>query len=132
MLWFCWYSLVALGEIIFQKVVMNQPFWSEFCVAQQGTFYLHQDYEQVIFYKYLCLYIFGRSIRDGKVTISLQLVQSWKIIPNLDEIHFLYQHRQPFYDVMQKELDNLEFVQGAKLEFLDSMKNNGTKHFCTF
>ena len=29
---------------------------------------------------------------------------------------------------MQKEIENLEFVQGVKFEFIDSLKNNGTKY----
>ena len=28
---------------------------------------------------------------------------------------------------MQKEIDNLEFVQGVHFEFINSLKNNGTK-----
>ena len=28
---------------------------------------------------------------------------------------------------MQKEIENLEFVRGVKFEFIDSLKNNGTK-----
>ena len=33
---------------------------------------------------------------------------------------------------MQKEIENLEFVQGVNFEFIDSLKNNGTKHFLIF
>ena len=29
---------------------------------------------------------------------------------------------------MQKEIENLEFVQGVNFEFIDSRKNNGTKY----
>ena len=29
---------------------------------------------------------------------------------------------------MQKEIENLEFVQGVNFEFIDSLKNNGTKY----
>ena len=38
-----------------------------------------------------------------------------------------YQHFQTLYDVMQKEIENLEFIQGVIFEFIDSLKNNGTK-----
>ena len=30
-----------------------------------------------------------------------------------DTIYFLYQHSQPLYDVMQKEIENLEFVRAV-------------------
>ena len=42
-------SLVALGEVVFQKLVTNPLFGWEFCVVQQDTFYPHQDSEQVNF-----------------------------------------------------------------------------------
>ena len=33
---------------------------------------------------------------------------------------------------MQKEIENLEFVQGVNFEFFDSLKNNGTKYLLIF
>ena len=33
---------------------------------------------------------------------------------------------------MQKEIENLEFVKGVNFECIDSLKNNGTKHFLIF
>ena len=33
---------------------------------------------------------------------------------------------------MQKEIENLEFVQGVTFEFIDSLKNNGTKYLLIF
>ena len=33
---------------------------------------------------------------------------------------------------MQKEIENLEFVQGVNFEFVDSLKNNGTKYLLIF
>ena len=33
---------------------------------------------------------------------------------------------------MQKEIKNLEFVQGVTFEFIDSLKNNGTKYLLIF
>ena len=33
---------------------------------------------------------------------------------------------------MQKEIENLEFVQGVSFEFTDSLKNNGTKYLLIF
>ena len=49
-----------------------------------------------------------------------------------DKIYFFYQHPQPLYDVMRKEIDNLEFVQGVHFEFINSLKNNGTKYLLIF
>ena len=49
-----------------------------------------------------------------------------------DKFFFFYQHFQTFFDVMQKEIENLEFVQGVKFEKSDSLRNNGTKDFLIF
>ena len=60
-----------------------------------------------------------------------QLIYNWLKIgtfqPKFDKIYFFYQHSQPVYDVMQKEIENLEFVQGVSFEFLCLLNNNGTK-----
>ena len=65
-----------------------------------------------------------------------QLIYNWLKIgtfqPKFDKIYFFYQHSQPLYDVMQKEIENLEFVQGVNFEFIDSLKNNGTKYSSIF
>ena len=65
-----------------------------------------------------------------------QLVYNWLKIgtfqPKYDKIYFFYQHSQPLYDVMQKEIENLELVQGKNFEFIDSLKNNGTKYLLIF
>ena len=60
-----------------------------------------------------------------------QLIYNWlkirTIQPKFDKIYFFYQHSQPLYNVMQKEIENLEFVQEVNFEIFDSLKNNGTK-----
>ena len=61
-------------------------------------------------------------------------MSGWKLEhfnPNFTKF-FFYQHPQPLYDVMQKEIDNLEFVQGEHFEFINCLKNNGTKHLLIF
>ena len=45
---------------------------------------------------------------------------------------FFYQHSQPLYNVLQKEIENLEFVRGVNFEFIDSLKNKGTKYLLIF
>ena len=49
-----------------------------------------------------------------------------------DKIHFFSQHSQPLYDVMQKEIENLEFFKVVNVEFIDALKNNGIKYLITF
>ena len=65
-----------------------------------------------------------------------QFIYNWLKVgtfqPKSDKIEFFYQHSQTLYDVMQKENENLEFVQGVNFEFIDSSKNNGTKYFLIF
>ena len=76
------------------------------------------------------------SLVDPSETGKSQLIYNWLKIgtfqPKFDKIYFFYQHSQPLYDVMQKEIENLEFVQGVNFEFIDSLKNNGTKYLLIF
>ena len=69
-------------------------------------------------------------------TEKSQLIYNWLKIgtfqPKFDKIYFFYQHSQSLYNVMQKEIENLEFVQGVNFEFIDSLKNNGTKYLLIF
>ena len=65
-----------------------------------------------------------------------QLIYNWLKVgtfqPNFDKMYFFYQHSQPLYNVMQKENESLEFVQGVNFDFIDSLKNNCTKHLLIF
>ena len=67
---------------------------------------------------------------------KMQLIYNWLKIgtfqPKFDKIYFFYQLSQPLYDVMQKEIENPEFVQGVDFEFIASLKNNGTKYLLMF
>ena len=99
---------------------------------QLNTFYWHQNHEQGNFYEKFCLYIVGRSIRDGNVTTYLQLAQKWNLSSKIRRHSLFYQHSQPLYDVLQKEIENLEIVQGVNFEFTDSLENNVTKYLLIF
>ena len=65
-----------------------------------------------------------------------QLIYTWSkngtFQPKFDKIYFFHQHSQPLNDVMQKEIENLEFVQGVNFEFNNSLKNNGIKYLLIF
>ena len=69
-------------------------------------------------------------------TRKTQLIYKWLKIgtfqPKFDKKYFFYQHSQPLHDVMQKEIENREFVRGVSFEFIDSLKNNGTKYLLIF
>ncbi len=64
------------------------------------------------------------------------LIHEWLKVGTLqlkfDKIYFFNQHPQPLYDVMQREIVNLEFVQCVHFEFINSLKNNGTKYLLSF
>ena len=69
-------------------------------------------------------------------TEKSQLIYNWLKIgtfqPKFDKIYFFYHYSQPLYDVMQKEIENLEFERGVNFEFIDSSKNNGTNYLLIF
>ena len=69
---------------------------------------------------------------SGKTYLILEWLKVGTFQPKFDKIYFFYQDLQPLYDVMQKEIDNLEFVQGVHFEFISSLKNNGTKYLLVF
>ena len=67
---------------------------------------------------------------------EMYLIHEWLKVgtfqAKFDKIYFFYQHPQPLYDVMQREIDNLEFVQGVHFEFINSLNNNATKYLLIF
>ena len=69
-------------------------------------------------------------------TRNLQVIHNWlkfgTFQPKFVQIYFFYQLSQPLYNVMRKEIKKLEFVQGVNFEFIDSLKNNGTKYLLMF
>ena len=120
--------LWLLLENSFEKLVTNPLFGWEFCVVQQDTFDPHQVSDQGNFYRISHLYFVGRSIRDGQFNNYLQLIQNWNVSSRIwPDLLFFNQHSQQVHDVMQKEIDNLEFVQGVNFEIRYSLENNGTK-----
>ena len=68
----------------------------------------------------------------GKSQVIYNWLKTGTLQPRFDRNYFFKQHSQPFYNVMQKEIKNLEFVQGVNFEFIDSLKNNGTKYLLIF
>ena len=63
----------------------------------------------------------------GKWRLIYNWLKSGTFQPKYDKIFFFYQQSQPLYDVIQKVIENLEFVPGVNIELIDSLKNNGTK-----
>ena len=65
------------------------------------------------------------SLVGSSETEKLQFFYNWLKIgtfqPKFDKTYFFYQHSQPLYDVMQNEIENLEFVRGVNFEFIDSL-----------
>ena len=64
----------------------------------------------------------------GKSPLIYNWLKIRTIEPKFDNIYFFYQHSQPLYDVMQKAFENVEFVQGVNFEFIDFLKNYGSKY----
>ena len=74
------------------------------------------------------VYLIGWSFRNWKIAAYLLLAKNWNISTKVWQNLLFYQHSQPVYDVMQKEIENLEFVRGVNFELIDSLKNNSTKY----
>ena len=69
---------------------------------------------------------------SGKTYLIHEWLKVGTFQPKFDKTYFLHQHPQPLYDVMQREIDNLEFVQGVHFEIINSLKNNCTKYLLFF
>ena len=110
----------------------NHLFGSEFCAVRQDTFYPHQDYEQINMNKKSSFFTMVGPSETGESQLIYIWLNAVTFQPKFDKIYFPYQHSQPLYDVMQKEIENLEFVQGLNFETIESLKNNGTKYLLRF
>ena len=64
--------------------------------------------------------------------LLLQLAPNWNLSTKIWQSFLFSQDYQPFYDVMQKGIENLEFVPGVNFEIIDSLKNNSTKYMLIF
>ena len=70
--------------------------------------------------------------RNWKIAAYLKLAKNWNISNKVWQNLLFYQHSQPLYDVMQKEIEILVFVRAVNFEFIDWLKNNGTKYLLIF
>ena len=68
----------------------------------------------------------------GKTQLIYNWLKNGTLQPNIDNTYFFNQHSRTFFDVMLKDIQSFEFVQGVNFEFIDSLKNNGTKYLLTF
>ena len=56
---------------------------------------------------------------SGKRYLIHEWLKNGTFQPKFDKSYFFYQHPQQLLDVVQKEIDNLEFVQGVRFEFIN-------------
>ena len=75
--------------------------------------------------------MFGPS-ETGKSQLNYNWLRIGTLQPKFNEIYIFSQLSQPLYDVIEKGIENLEFVRGVIFEIIDSLKNNGTKYLLTF
>ena len=68
-------------------------------------------------------------------TGKLQFIYNWVKIgtfkPKFDKIYFFHQHSQLFKMFCKRKL-KISTLQGVNFEFIDSLKNNGTKYLLIF
>ena len=119
----------------------NSPFknlrrinWLGLNFAQCGRihFTLAKILNTLISTKKSTLYFIGWSFKNWKIAAYLKLAENWIMSTKFWQNLLFYQHSQPLYDNMQKEIENLEFVRGVNFDFFDSLKNNGTKYLLIF
>ena len=130
---FCYFVdfFIVFGEFIFQNSDESRV-CVKLCKWQLDTTYYHQDYEKINFYKNGVF----MSLVGPSETRKSQFKHNWLKLgtfePKIDKNYFFQQYYQQLHDVMQKEVENLELVQGVDFEFRDSFKSNGTKYLLIF
>ena len=80
-----------------------------------------------------CILIFLVGPSDSCERYSInQWLKVGTILPTFGKIYFVYQFPQPLYGVMLNKIENHEFFRGVTFEFVNSLKNNGTKCLLIF
>ena len=69
---------------------------------------------------------------SGKTQLIYQRLTIGTFQPQFDKIFYFYQHYQPIYDSMKKSVEHIQFVEGVDFEFINSLKNDGTKYLLIF
>ena len=99
----------------------------EVCVEQLGLFDPRQDYEQAHFKKKLV-----DPSEMLKITNYLHLAQNSNLSNENCQMYFFNNNARHTMVLCKRMFVNLEAVEGINFEFIDSLKNNGTKFFCNF
>ena len=122
----------CLGRIILGKTCDESNAWlgiwciaAEFILPSPKHWKLH-------FYKNLRLYIIGWSHRNEKISAYLQLAKNRKVLPKVWQKLLFNQHSQSIYEVVQKQIENLEIVQEVNFEVFDSLNYNGKRYLLIF
>ena len=68
----------------------------------------------------------------GKSQLIYNLLKLETFQPKVHKIYFFNQHSQPLHDVMQREIEILEFVRGVNFDIIGPLKNNGVKYLLKY
>ena len=69
---------------------------------------------------------------SGKTYLIHEWLKVGTFQPKFDKIYFFHQHPQPLYDVMQRDMNILAFVQGVHFEIINSLKITCNKYLLIF
>ena len=101
-------------------------------LVQLVVFYLHLNFEQDNFHKRTNFFSLVGPSGSGKS----HLIHEWLTIgtfqPEIDKIHYFYQHYQSLYGLMSKDAKKIAFIEGVDFEFIQNLPNNGTKYLLIF
>ena len=86
-------------------------FGLEFCAVRQDTFTLTKIMNKLFSTKNRVFISLVGSSETGKSQLIYKWLKIGTFQPKFDKIYFFCQHSQPFYDVMQNEIENHEFLR---------------------
>ena len=123
---------VAFGKIIFQKFATKRLWGRNFVWFSWVHFTITKIMNNVISWKTRVLISLVGAFETGKP----QLIQNWLKIgtfqPNSHKKYTFYHNFQIFYEILRKEIDNFDFVQGVNFQYIDSLAKDRYKVLIIF
>ena len=69
---------------------------------------------------------------SGKTQLILEMFTSGTFQPEFDKILYFYQHRQPIYDTMMSQVNNIEFINCIDFDMIENLPIDGTNYLLVF
>ena len=115
-------------EIHLSKTCYESTVWLGILCSTVGYILLPPRLRNIDFYKNGVFKSLVGPSEMGKLQFIYIGRKMERFNQNLTKFSFVHQHSHLLYDGRQKQIDNLEIVEGINFELLDFLKSKGTKN----